>query len=502
MSQYRRDLLKKQLKFWKDNPKEFFRDCWPKFVLWPKLVEIVESVRDRRGTVVPSGHGVGKTAVSGRIVLWWLVTRYPSKVITTAPTWGQVESVLWSEIRQAVIDSRVPLLPDGAMLQTEINLQPEWFAKGVSTNETVTMRQFGSTKFQGYHSPNLLVVMDEAPGVDHSIHIALESLATGSANRILKIGNPTSPTGEFYRNCTSGLWKKIPISCFDHPNVIGGREIIAGAVTKEWIERAKEQWGEESPLYVTKVLGGFPSEGEQTLFPMVWMDAARSAIVEPSDQRILAVDVARFGDDRTVLAECISNEVNLVSNVGQQDTMKTVGRIVKDHERWDKILVDEIGVGGGVVDRLMEVLEDKGAAHKVMPVNVAVGYPRAHQFMNLRMEMMWYLRECLRPDGIAKQRVRLPQSDELMLQLATIRYEYASDGRMKVESKDDAKKRGVKSPDIADAVAMAVWGAHHSTMALNRSTGERNLDHDEFYRMRQEAEGNASVVDVMLDHIG
>jgi len=259
--------LQEKLEFWKNNPVEFLKTYWD-VQLWGKLEEVCNSVRDNRVTAVPSGHGVGKSFISAKIALWWLFTHYPSKVITTAPTWAQVESVLWSEIRNSIMFSKIPLCETKNVLQTEIHLAPDWFAQGISTTENVDQREFGSTKFQGYLSPNLLVILDEAPGVHRSIHIAVETLATGENNRILEIGNPTSPSGPFYDKCYSNNAHKISISCLDHPNITSGKEVIPGAVTIDWLKRMKEEWGEGSPLYKAKVLGEFPDETEDSLIPL------------------------------------------------------------------------------------------------------------------------------------------------------------------------------------------------------------------------------------------
>jgi hypothetical protein len=462
MEKDQRIKLEEKFEYWKQNPIEFIKEFWPSTYLWDKLEEICNSVRDNRGTVAPSAHGVGKSFISAKIILWWLFTHFPSKVITTAPTWQQVESILWGEIRSSILMSKIPLVDQKCVLNTEIKIAPDWFAKGISTTERVEQREFGSTKFQGFHSPNLLIVMDEAPGVEHSIHIALETLATGSNNRLLKIGNPTSPTGSFYDNCYSNLWKKILISAYDHPNVKEKREIVPGAVTIEWIERVKEEWGENSPLYKAKVLGEFPDETEDTLIPLSWLEKAVYAEVEPTDYRVLGVDVARFGDDKSIVCEIKNNSATFIHEKTKEDTMTLVGRITNIAENYKHIYVDGTGVGGGVVDRLKEVLNSQERSeklgHRVREINNGgKSELEPRRFFNIRAEMYWHLRERLRPDGEKYLKLRIPDDDELKAQLAGIKIGYASDGRLKIESKDDMKSRGLKSPDKADALCLASW---------------------------------------------
>lgn len=455
------DQLTQKFDSWRNNPIEFIKFHWPNTIIWDKLEEVANSVRDNRGTVVPSGHGVGKSFISAKIILWWLFTHWPSKVITTAPTWTQVESILWGEIRSSVFATRIPLCDKNAVLNTEIKLAPDWFARGVSTTERVEQRQYGSTKFQGFHSPFLLTVMDEAPGVDASIHTALETLNTGEQNRILKIGNPTSPSGPFYQNCYSSQWHKIQISCLDHPNVKEGKELIPGAVTKSWLDRMKEEWGEGSPLWKAKVLGEFPDETEDTLFPLSWLEKATITEVEPNEKKVFALDVARFGDDSSVGYEIIANIAKKVFKAQKEDTMALSGRIVNFAEQYDLIGIDGVGVGGGVVDRTREVLNsgyrETKLGHKIIDVQFGAKAENFKRFTNKRAEVYWHLRERLRPDGQEWNKLRIPDDDSLKAQLAAIRYKFASDGRIIIESKEDMKKRGLKSPDDGDALAIASW---------------------------------------------
>lgn len=450
---------------WANDPVMFINDNWglnPK--LWPKLQEICYSVRDHRTTVVPSGHGVGKSFITAKIALWWLIFNVPSKVITTAPTWTQVESVLWGEIRASIANSKFPLMDPKQVLQTEIKLGPDHFAQGISTTESVSQREFGSTKFQGFHSPNLLIVMDEAAGVDRSIHTAVKTLVSGEHNRILMIGNPTSPTGPFFETCMSSSANKITISCLDHPNVLKGQELIPGAVTVQWLEDRKKEWGEESPLWKAKVLGEFPDETEDTIIPLSWCVSAIKTIVEPSQSRVLGIDPARFGDDKSVGYEVTNNTARLVFNTSKEDTMQLSGRLVNIQEDYDLIYIDGTGVGGGVVDRTKEVLnsaldDSKRKGSKVVEIHNGSKANNPERFFNLVSEMYWNLRERLRPDGEEWMKIKLPDDDELHNQLSGRKYTFSSNGRIQIESKDDYKKRTGKSPDKADALVLAAWAA-------------------------------------------
>lgn len=428
------------------NPISFFKDCWPDIILWDKLIEVSQSVADNKRTVVPSAHAVGKTFIAARIVLWFLFSHYPAKVITTAPTWPQVKKLLWSEIHSAYNSSRIPL--GGKLLQTELNIDEEWFATGISTDADVSEREFGATRVQGYHSPNLLGLFDEAPGVQQAIWTAFESLATGSNNKLLAIGNPTSPSGSFFNACKSPIWNKITISAFDHPNVKQGRIIVPGAVTTEWINEMRNEWGEGSPLWIAKVMGGFPAEGSDTLIPLSWAEDCIGLQLNKSSElpRKLGIDVARYGDDKTAIVEIIGSEVQPIDTYQKKDTNWTIGlaiRMNKAHE-YEAIGVDDTGVGGGVTDGL------EASGLDVNAINFGASAIEDDKFENKAAEIWWNLREALK-----NKELSLPDDKELVNQLCSRRYKITRKGKIALETKDEMRKRGLKSPDKADALAIA-----------------------------------------------
>lgn len=427
-------------------PTQFLREAWPKILLWDKLNEIAESVVNNKRTVVPSGHSIGKTFIASRLALWFLFNFYPAKVITTAPTWRQVEKLLWSEIAKGYNTSKFML--GGRLLQTELKLEEDWFAIGLSTNAPAADREFGATGFQGFHSENLLVILDEGPGVLHEIWVSVESLVTSPNNKILAIGNPSSPVGDFYDACKSPLWNKIKVSCFDHPNVKEGKIIIPGAVTKDWVEERRQEWGEQSPLWFAKVLGEFPPEGVDTLIPLVWAEACVGLDLPEEGGHKLGVDVARYGDDYTVLAEIVGKTLMPLEAVNKKDTNWTIGRITVLNKRrlFDAVSVDDTGVGGGVTDGLEE------AGVEVVPVNNGERAIDTDTFENRGTEIYWNLREAIR-----QKELSLPDDKELLNQLCSRRFKYTRKGKIILESKDEYKKRtGGKSPDKADAVALAL----------------------------------------------
>lgn len=177
---------------------------------WPKQAEILEAVRDNKEVAVASCHAAGKSWISARAVLWFNYTHKLSRVVTTAPTFDQVKDILWQEIRLAYASSRVEL--GGKLLDTRLDLGPNWFATGRSTND--------ANRFQGAHSSkgSILVVADEAAGIDPDIWIGIDGILTSQDSHLLAIGNPTEPSGEFYEMFKRPGVVKIHISAFDTPN--------------------------------------------------------------------------------------------------------------------------------------------------------------------------------------------------------------------------------------------------------------------------------------------
>jgi hypothetical protein len=441
---------------------------------WEKQKQIIESVRDNSNTVVASGHGVGKTFVSACTALWFLFTHYQSRVITTAPTNRQVESILWAEIWNLYNNSRVPL--GGRLLKTALNIEEKWFALGLSTDDP--------DRFQGHHAKHLLLIMDEAPGVDPKIYEASQGILTQSHSKCLLIGNPTSSSGPFFDKFSNKHWKTFHISCYDSP-AIEDPDKYPALTTMKWIEERKEEWGEHSPMFQSRVLGQFPEEGEDTLIPLAWCERAvvrghKKASAVQTDKIYLGLDVARYGTNKTVLTVYQPDAVKTIKSVQNRSTMDAVNLVVTEAvaagAKLMQVTVDDTGLGGGVVDRLREL------GYPVLAVNFSQKPTDTIHFRGIRDEIFWNLRELFRSDEII-----IPQNESLMAQLSAIKYKInPRNGRIEIENKDEMKKRGMVSPDEADSLAIAVWGARrmNGSMRFRRmssTTRDRTYQEDKAY---------------------
>lgn len=436
--------------------------------LWEKQRQIAESVRDNDNTCVASGHGVGKTFISAVITLWFLFTHDHSRVITTAPTNRQVESILWAEIWNLYKNAKVPL--GGRLLKTALHVEEKWFALGLSTDDP--------DRFQGHHAEHILLVMDEAPGIDAKIYEAARGILTSRGSKCLLIGNPTSPSGPFFDSFKSPLWNSFHISCYDSPG-ISDPDNFPNLTTMKWIEERKDEWGERSPMFISRVLGEFPEEGEDTLIPLSWCERAvargnKQDKCKISEHVYLGLDVARYGTNKTVITRYVPNRVERIKAIQNRSTTEAVNLVISEAvsagAKFQQVTTDDTGLGGGVTDRLREL------SYPVLAVNFSQKPTDPMHFKSIRDEMYWYLRELFRSDEIA-----IPNNEALINQLSAIKYKIdPRKGRIEIETKDDMRKRGLVSPDESDSVCIAVWGARRS----KGSAGFRRRASSGIYRPR------------------
>jgi phage terminase large subunit len=483
---------------------------------------ILEVVAANQRTAIAACHDVGKSFSMARIVLWFAICFPRSKVITTAPTFNQVKNILWSEIRSAHARSRVPL--GGTMLQTEWQLSAhgDWFAIGFTPRNEVTggEGQGTASSFQGFHAEGgILVVFDEATGVPHNTWNMAEGLLTQAHVKFVAIGNPTSKNSEFFQCFKSPDWAKVYLSCFDSPNLIANgihdmrsleaeldllRSMNDGEVqarlkaysapvpyllSAQWVMGRALKWGLKHPLFVSKVLGAFPEEGDNTLMPLGLCELSQRRIVEPrpSDRKVLGIDVARFGTDSSVLTYIHGPKFIAKKTLIKRDNMEVVGETLafcKAHEWPDVIVIDATGLGSGVVDRLKELQNEFPPAvpptTEIRAVQFGAGVECftggcAHtaregcersKYVNVKARMFDLLAQALKAD------LALPDEDVYLDELPTILYAYNSKGQMVIESKDDYKKRtGRGSPDHADSLALANFGRHDESLVGSFAKG-------------------------------
>ncbi len=441
--------------------------------LWDTQKKIIESVRDNPRTSARSCHGIGKSFVAGNVALWFLYTFPYSIILTTAPTWRQVEKLVWKEIRSSIRKSRIALGGELAKKSPELQIvQDEWIALGISTNQP--------DRFQGFHARHLLVIVDEAAGVSEEIFEAIEGVLTSAHCRLLLLGNPTQIGGTFYRSHREPGWKTFHIAAWDSPNFstfgITEDDLESGAwrdkavknpdgtfawpmpwlITPEWAAGRLKAWGRGHPAYQARVAGNFPTQGENNVIPLAWIEAAteRWEDTKGEGSYVLGVDVARYGNDLSVIAARQGQKVERLQVLSGKSNDEVAGEALKTARKYKAqyIKVDEIGLGAGVVDFLRL---EKAA---VIPVNVAqasevLDENKNKVYANLRAELWWHLREELDPTNPAP--LALPPDEDLLGDLAAPTYKINMKGAIQIEDKEETKKRLGRSPDRGDAVVLS-----------------------------------------------
>jgi len=423
---------------------------------WSKQASIIASVRDNRRTAVHSAHNLGKSMVSSRVACWWLDAHRPGDafVISSAPTDSQVRAILWREINRAHAKGH---------LFGRVN-QTEWWALGKAGNEEIIAmgrkpQDQSPTAFQGIHQRYVLIIFDEATGITPALWEAADTLMSNEDSKFLAIGNPDDMNTEFGTVCKPGSgWNVIGISAFDSPNFTGEEvpEVIRHAlVGPTWVEEKRRKWGEDNPLYISKVLGRFPEKSTSGLIPISWIRAAQLrdlsalAAAGPSE---LGVDVGA-GGDKNVIAHRRGPVVRIIREDSQPDTMISCGNLIRDLDSTGAAIakVDYIGVGRGLVDRAKE------QSKPVRGVSVSARAIDPEHYANLRAEGYWGLRERFETGDIDID----PDDDDLAAQLANIKRKPTSAGKELIVSKKDSTvatrevRQDARSPDRADAVMLA-----------------------------------------------
>lgn len=428
--------------------------------LQPYQVEIIRSAFQNKTTASRSCHDSGKTFCFSRLAATWLSVFPDSVVITTAPTFKQVETQVWREI--AGLDKQHPGVLSGTILKTRWDVGPNWYAIGVSPGDP--------TSIQGFHakSGRVLVLVDEGAGVSADMFNAIEGLLTAAGSALVVNGNPTSVSGHFIEMFRNPRVHKIHISCFDTPNFKANgirtledlrhfdmtKKVITRrwALDPEWAQEKLYQWGVDSPMFQSRVLGNFPDSDANSLIPLNLIDLAateeRRGLV-PMGTPAYGHDIARYGDDDSVIHKRYGDWHCKPRVFHGDDTMVTAGRVVDAlrDENGPYFLDITGGLGAGPYDRLREL-----GWKQVYGLNMSESAIRKDEFVNLRAELAWLLRDKFHePAGIY-----IPDDDDLKAELSDVRYKMTSDGRRQLESKDDIKKRrNGRSPDRFDAMMMS-----------------------------------------------
>lgn len=419
-------------------------------------------------------HGVPthNSMIASVLACWWVSTKPPGQaiVVSTAPTYAQVNKILWEEIRKHHANAqRGPYPMPGRVTQSD-----EWkLADGQIVGFGRKPAKGDRHSFHGIHRRYVLALIDEACGVPEEIWTGIEAITTNIGCRILAIGNPDDRNTEFGKNFldpnTAHLWNRISIPAHSTPNFTGEpvpkllNEVL---ISKEWAQERKDDWGEKDPRYISKVMAQFPEQSQSSLFSPSLIAGAVDDPPAPANYSILrlGVDVARFGSDKTVVASYSGVTAQVEDSWTGTDTVSSAYKVLDIAQRlkeerkapWVEIRVDGVGLGAGVIDTLnaraallpepwFSVYEMHGAASPPADVGGSVyGFynARAYWFDQLRQKMGNGSVKLIDPDGLI--------ADDLRMVFYQIK-----NGRLLIASKEEMRAQFNRSPDLADAVAYA-----------------------------------------------
>lgn len=448
--------------------------------LWSKQREIATSLIENQRTAVPACHAPGKSHLSARLVAWWIAVHPPgtAMAVTIAPTYRQVRNIIWPHIRRCAIQAN---LPGEVLTQT-------WKINGDIVSYGFSPSHYDESAAQGIHSPHLLIVVDEAGGIGEVVGQSLEALMTGGHTRLLLLGNPPTDNENswFERCCNSPLYNVIPISAHDTPNFTGEEVGICRScpafvkphpisdhlVDQRWVADVISEFGPDSPFVEARVFAKFPRATANKVIPFAWCEAAADNENPIQGEKIrLGVDVAADGGDEFVIAKSDGFKVSIEhrsSGIINQNAVDVAGIIlnhIQDATETHKargikepvhVKIDTIGVGWGVVSILQTWASEGKHQAKIVPINVSERANDPEKFRNQRAEMWWNGRLLLQPKETGAD-VRLNIDRKVMAQLAGPTFKADSAGRIQIESKVEMKRRGVGSPDRAEAVLLALY---------------------------------------------
>ena len=433
------------------------------------------------------------------LVVLWYVYAVEGQVFTTAPSLQQVKDILWKEIRQLYDRHRVKL--GGS--RGELFVKKDETAKAVG----YTAKHTDSNAFQGRHAANLLLIQDEADGISHIIDEAFESCLTGSKNRGVRIGNPLSTGGSFFKACQLDS-KKITV--WTHPNVSWAyeevlasngkpihrlkpeiadriltpeqsrdnspvkpqdewdedlpRDAIAGAVSIAWIEKVRIKYNEFSAYWMSRIEAEFPGDDVEGIIPISWLAQARERYdrdpeywdnLARHDRWRIGVDVSDGGDRHAISlwrGKVLYSLRYVTPKNDREDTVSLakdiVEPLIKSLGGLYGCAVDNTGVGAGTLG----ILRRDG--YYAIGCKFGESAKDKSQYSDRKTELYWMLRDWLRTGEAAIA----PLGDverEVFEEIAAVRYNSDTNNKTKCEPKSETKKRISRSPDGGDAVIIA-----------------------------------------------
>lgn len=447
----------------------------PETYIWSKQRDILDSVMVHKNTAVKAGHGVGKSYISALMVCHWIDVNYPNCfVATTAPSVSQISAILWREIKRlySIIEKRYEEGLIDHKLPGKINSDtrnPQW--QGDNGQLIGFGRKPPENKqddaFQGIHDEYVLAVGDEAVGLPPELIDALGNITSNENSRRVLLCNPTNPAsyvGKIYRE-NNEAWNKLTISVFDSPNFTDEKSkvpqhILDKLTGPEYVADKKKEYGENSARYKSRVLGEFAFDVGDSLIQPEDIAVALDTVIEPPEgtKGVLGVDVASYGDDSSVAYHNVAGRLRFAKSWDKATAQASARHIFDLAQELDvvEVRLDAGGFGGAVADLVAEKMANAGEPVKWTLIRMFGNgaSPDKRQWFNARAHWWDTFRSNAR-QGLLDIDPEDENSERMQDELMSVEYKIGTTGGVQIESKLDMRKRGLKSPDFADAAIYA-----------------------------------------------
>lgn len=485
-------LTSELIEAWRDKPQIYFRDVLGVERIWRLQDELLDAcpraIKEHKHIYVGSGHSLGKDWVCGGIGLWFLHSYSPSIVIETAPTDRQVKKVMWGETLAHWNNKKVDM---GGRAYSDPYLEirkEDWYLIGFTTKESGASAQASGGKFQGFHSPNVCVIVSEAQAVEDNIFDQIDAVTTSENCLVIYLGNPTRAGGRFakgLRDTKNNIC--FNFSCLDNPNYKQKTTVIPGLCSYEWVEDKRRKWGENDPRWFGRVLGQIPDTSINNVFSQSEIDKglATKECYGLKHNNGVAMDVAGEGDDDNVI---YAGQHGIVKDGKIKNTSSPSQNAVDclkmcEDQQGIFVMIDCDGLGIGTWQEISKIpgISDK---YHILKFHGSQRFPKdpvlnPENFENLRAKACFYAKKRLK-DGYAS----IPDDDELVEELQEIKYFENNRGLIQIEDNADIKDRLNRSPDRAMA-----WIMLQYAFSLELEPKEKSKKHDP-YALDEEEEYN------------
>lgn len=483
--------------------------------MWSSQAEVAMAVAANQNVAVKAGHGVGKSWLAAILACWWIDTRYPDCfVASTAPSTAQIGAIVWREIHG--IRARIEVRYKEYLKRKEAGQSteglPDHKLPGYVTSDHIWKTDFGvpigfgrkppdqktDDAFQGLHArEGVLAIGDEAVGLTEDMIDALGNITSTSNSRRVLICNPTNPAshvGKLFKQRPKN-WSYHTISVLNSPNFTDEKyvtppEVLEALSDESFVDSKREEYGEGSPKWTSRIEGEFAWDMGFTLFRDTDITEGFDTNIIPSQSAtsVLGVDVSRSkaGDTNTIY-EFTGGVLRFVDEWNDPNAMNTAQKIHDTAlERGvSEVRIDGVGLGGPIADRVRELSQDKYLVIEILGGDAS---PDRKRWYNFRAWSFWSFQ-----DNLSKGLIDLDVADtQLSDELMGIEIKVRTSGleNLLLESKEDMRKRGVKSPNRADA-------ANYAQLDLSPWTGNPWNQYEEGTAIAQDREEFTQFMDLL-----